>query len=65
MVADGKIYAVSQYGGAFVIAAKPEFELLAHNKFEEDEARINACPVPHNGQLLLRSDKFLYCIGKK
>jgi outer membrane protein assembly factor BamB len=65
MVADGKIYAASQHGGAFVIAAQPEFKLIAHNVFKDDEARTNAGPVPHNGQLLLRSDKFLYCIGKK
>lgn len=64
-VADGKLYAISQYNGAYVFAAQPEFKLLAHNQFE-DEARVNATPVPSgNGRLLLRSDKYLYCVGQK
>ena len=41
------------------------FELLAHNKFEGDGSRTNASPAVHNGQLLLRTDKNLYCIGKR
>jgi hypothetical protein len=47
----------------YVVAAKPEFELVAHNVFEDDESRANASPVAHDGQLLLRSDGFLYCLG--
>ena len=64
-VADGKLYAVSQHNGTYVLAAKPEFQLLAHNTFADDDSLTNACPVISNGQLLLRSDKYLYCIGKK
>jgi outer membrane protein assembly factor BamB len=64
VLADGKLYAVSQHDGTFVIAAKPEFELLAHNTFEGDDSRANASPVPSRGQLLLRNDAYLYCIGK-
>lgn len=64
-VADGKIYCVSQYNGAYVLDAGPSFKLLAHNEFANDDSRTNACPVVSNGQLLLRSDKYLYCIGKK
>ncbi len=63
-VVDGKLYCVSQYNGAFVVAAKPEFEELAHNQFEDDASRTNASPVVSNGQLLLRSDQYLYCIGE-
>lgn len=64
-VADGKLYYVSQHNGTYVVAAKPEFELLSHNKFDDDDARANACPVPHNRQLLLRNDRYLYCVGRK
>lgn len=64
-VADGKLFAFSQDSGAYVFAAKPEYELLAHNTFEDDGSRVNAVPVFHNGQLLLRTDKALYCIGRK
>lgn len=62
--ADDKLYITSRESGTYVLAAKPEFQLLAHNAFESDSSVFNACPVPHNGQLLLRSDRFLYCIGK-
>jgi outer membrane protein assembly factor BamB len=64
-LADGKLYAVSQHTGTFVIAAKPEFELLAHNTFENDDSRANAVPVPSDGQILLRTDAYLYCIGRR
>ncbi|MEQ8787253.1 MAG: PQQ-binding-like beta-propeller repeat protein [Pirellulaceae bacterium] len=63
--ADGKVIAVSQYDGAFVLAAKPEFELISHNTFAGDDARANACPVVDGQRLLLRNDKYLYCIGTK
>lgn len=58
---DGKIYIVTRYGGTYVLAAKPEFTQLAHNELDDDST-FNASPAISNGQLLLRSDKFLYCI---
>jgi outer membrane protein assembly factor BamB len=60
---DGKLYGVSRQGGAFVIAVGPQFKLLAQNDLG-DESVSNATPVIDRSQLLLRSDKFLYCIGK-
>jgi outer membrane protein assembly factor BamB len=65
VLADGKLYFVSQHEGTFVVAAKPKFELLAHNKFDDDNSRTNASPAIHDGQILMRTDKRLYCIGKK
>jgi outer membrane protein assembly factor BamB len=64
-IADGKIYAVSRNKGIFVLAAKPKFEVLAHNTFESDKSVFNGSPAVSNGQLLIRSDKYIYCIGKK
>jgi hypothetical protein len=64
-LADGKLYAVSQYAGTYVIAANPTFELLAHNTIADDESRANASPVVDSGRLLLRNDRYLYCIGTK
>lgn len=61
---DGKLYAVSRNKGVFVLAAAPKYEVLATNKMS-DESVFNASPAIVDGQLLLRSDKFLYCIGKK
>jgi outer membrane protein assembly factor BamB len=62
--ADGKVYYVSKDGTTFVVAAKPKFELLATNKLD-DKARTTASPTIDNGRLLIRTDKELYCIGKK
>jgi outer membrane protein assembly factor BamB len=63
-VADGKIYAVSQHDGTFVFAAGPEFRQLAVNKFD-DGARANACLAIDRGQILLRDDANIYCLGVK
>ena len=47
-----------------MIAAKPKYELIATNKLA-DTSRTNASPVIDNGRLLIRTDKYLYCVGKK
>lgn len=63
VAADNRLYAVSRRNGTFVISAKPQFEQLAHNQFESDDSDFNACPAISNGQLFLRSNKFLYCVA--
>lgn len=64
LLADGKIYYVSRGGRAFVVAAKPEFELLGTNDLR-DGGIFHATPVAADGKLFIRSDKFLYCLEKK
>jgi hypothetical protein len=63
LLADGKLYAVSRDRGAVVLAVGPAFKELARPNLD-DKSVFDATPVPSNGQLLLRSDKFLYCLGK-
>jgi outer membrane protein assembly factor BamB len=63
LLADGKLYSVSREKGAVVLAVGPEFKELARNDLG-DTSIFNGTPVPSDGRLLLRSDKFLYCIGK-
>jgi outer membrane protein assembly factor BamB len=65
VLADGKLYIVSQFKGTYLVAAKPTFELLAHNVIAGDDSRTNASPAVSHGQLLLRTDRRLYCIGEK
>ena len=65
VLADGKLYFVSQHNGTYIVAAKPKFEQISHNVFEKDDSRTNASPAFSNGQILLRTDRNLYCIGKK
>ncbi len=61
LVGDGKLYIVTRNGGTYVLAAKPEFEQLAHNEFD-DRSTFNASPIVADGKLFLRSDRYLYCI---
>ncbi len=49
-------------GVAIVLAAEPQFEQLASNDLD-DASFFHASPVPSRGQLLLRSNRFVYCIG--
>ena len=61
--ADGKLFYLSRSGQTFVVAAKPKFELLATNVFDERDV-FNASPVAADSRLFLRSNRWLYCIGK-
>jgi outer membrane protein assembly factor BamB len=65
ILADDRLYFVSQFKGTFVVPARPHFELLAHNVFEDDKSRSNASLAVSEGQLFLRNDQYLYCIGKR
>ena len=47
------------------MAAAPKFKQLAHNVFADDDSRANASPAVDDGRLLLRTDRYLYCIGKR
>ena len=57
-------YVHAHRGKTFVVAAKPEFELLATNDLR-DGGIFHATPVAADGRLFIRSDKYLYCIGEK
>ena len=65
LAADDKLYCVTQHDGIYVLAASPQFKQLAHNVFADDNSRTNASPIAVDGKILLRTDRFLYCIGKK
>ena len=64
VLADGKLYYVNRGGRVFVVSAEPEFKLLATNELE-DRGRFDASPAVADNRLFLRSNRFLYCIGKK
>ena len=61
-LADGKIYVTNEEGMTSVFAAGPKFELLAEN--DAAEYTLSTIAVSQ-GQLFLRTEKFLYAIGKK
>jgi outer membrane protein assembly factor BamB len=64
VLADGKLYYVSRRGDTIVLAAQPRFERLATNSLR-DGSTFNASPAVAGDRLYLRSDKSLYCVGKK
>ncbi len=63
LLADGKVYYLARNGRMFVVAAKTEFEQLGMNDLR-DGSIFNATPAVIGSRLLIRSDKFLYCIGE-
>ncbi|HKQ38758.1 MAG TPA: PQQ-binding-like beta-propeller repeat protein [Verrucomicrobiae bacterium] len=60
-----RIYYVSRENGTYVVEAAPRFHQVAHNQIKSDTSIFNGTPAVSRGQLYLRSDGFLYCIGKK
>jgi hypothetical protein len=61
--AGNRLYAVTRQQGSFVLAAQPEFKVLAHNQLKTDNSDFNGSPAVSNGRLFLRSNRYLYCIG--
>jgi outer membrane protein assembly factor BamB len=62
VLADGKIYISNEEGTTTVMKAGRQFEVLAVNKFEE---YMLSSPAISDGQIFLRTEKALYCIGKR
>lgn len=63
LLANGNIYYVTRWGRTFVLAAKPSFEQVAVNDLR-DGSIFDGSPAVLGNQLLVRSNKALYCIGK-
>lgn len=67
LLAEGKIYYLTREGKVFVVAAKPQFEQLAVNDMMDPSNKsliFNGSPAVDGSRLLIRNDKYLYCIGK-
>ncbi|MDB6006596.1 MAG: Pyrrolo-quinoline quinone, partial [Prosthecobacter sp.] len=56
---------VSRRNGAFVLAAKPKYEVLATNEFASDTTHFNGTPAISGDLLIMRSNKAVYCVGTK
>lgn len=59
---DGKVYLASRGGKVTVVKAAPDWETLKLNDLGEE---IWATPALDDGRLLIRTQKALYCFGKK
>jgi outer membrane protein assembly factor BamB len=63
ILAGGRIYVATRSGVTYVVAPKPEFELLAKNSLESDTSGFCATPAVSGGSLFLRSNAHLYCVS--
>lgn len=60
-LAGGNVYFVSEDGKTTVVEAAKEFKVVAENAIGE---KCQASPAFSDGQIFLRSEKHLFCIGK-
>lgn len=60
--AEGRIYCVGDTGETTVLAAGPEFKVLAKNPLGE---KVQASPAIAPGRILLRTEKHLVALGSK
>jgi outer membrane protein assembly factor BamB len=66
IAANGLAYLLSEDGTTLVLEPGPEMNVVARNKLDVSGDEIfRASPAPCEGQLLLRSDRALYCVGKR
>ena len=64
-VADDKIYAINHKGQAFVWATGPDYKLLHMTEMAEGKDELVRSTIAvSGGNLFIRTDKKLYCIGK-
>jgi outer membrane protein assembly factor BamB len=62
VLVDGRLYITSENEGlTSVISAGPKFQILAENSLDDYTL---ASPAVSNGQIFIRTDKFLWAIGK-
>jgi hypothetical protein len=59
---NGKVYLSNEEGTTYVIKAGPRYDLLAANRLDEYTL---ASPAIHGGEILIRSEKRLWCVGLK
>jgi outer membrane protein assembly factor BamB len=64
VAADDKVYLLARDGKTTVLAPGPELKVLAVNNLDAaGEEDFQASPAISNGQIFLRSDRMLYCVG--
>lgn len=61
MIADGKLYIVTEKGTTYVVKTGDKYDLLSKNTLNET---VYATPAIADGHLFIRGMKSLYCLGK-
>ena len=66
--AGGLVYFLDDFGVTQVIKPGPKFDVVAVNRLFDAEAKdddlCSASPAVSQGQIFIRSDRWLYCIGQ-
>jgi outer membrane protein assembly factor BamB len=66
LVAQGRAYFQSEEGDTVVVEPGDTMKIVGQSKLESDSDELfRASLVPSQGQIFIRSTKFLYCIGPK
>ena len=63
VLAGDRIYVVTRFDGTLVLPAKPSYEVLAQNRFADDDSDASGTPAISGNELFLRTGKYLYCIS--
>lgn len=59
-----KVYYTEQSGATYVFEASPKsFQLISKNQLGSTGDGFNATPAVSDGELVIRSNKFLYCVS--
>ena len=62
----GKVFFLNEAGETVVIEPGPELKITARNNLDAPESEVfRASLSPSDGQLFIRSDRTLYCIGSR
>jgi outer membrane protein assembly factor BamB len=62
VLVDGRIYVTNEDGLTSVLKTGPAFEVLAENDLD---GYTLSSPAVSDGQIFIRTEKFLYCIGRR
>lgn len=61
-VADGHVYCINDFGVMRVLEPSSSYRLLAESEFEE---KVFASPAFSEGQIWVRGDRHLFCLGQR
>jgi outer membrane protein assembly factor BamB len=64
VLAAGRLIVATRWSGTLMLPAKPEYAVLACNRFADDESDFSGTPAVADGRLYLRSGRFLFCVGQ-
>lgn len=66
LAAGGLVYFLNESGKTLVIRPGDKLDIVAFNDVGAKEGEIfRASPVPSQGQFFIRSDRAIYCVGKR